>query len=82
MLPLDRRFAVIKKALVKPEYKQKVVESYGRLLKTLESEIALIEKNGSAMIPQIDFNEVRGNGNSFRFSEVQAELTISRWQDA
>ncbi|KAL2812731.1 hypothetical protein BJX63DRAFT_443355 [Aspergillus granulosus] len=59
---LDKRFADIKKRLVMPENKDKVIESYHRLLKVLAEEVAFIEKNGPAMIPEIDFNEVRRNG--------------------
>ncbi|KAL3456869.1 hypothetical protein BJX64DRAFT_293717 [Aspergillus heterothallicus] len=59
---LDKRFADIKKRLVKPEHKAKVIESYHRLLKVLEKEVEFIEKNGPFMIPEIDFNDVRKNG--------------------
>ncbi|KAL4791604.1 hypothetical protein BDV19DRAFT_392949 [Aspergillus venezuelensis] len=59
---LDARFAEIKKRLVKPENRSKVIESYSKLLNVLENEVAFIEKNGPAMIPEIDFNDVRKNG--------------------
>jgi hypothetical protein len=59
---LDERFSVLKQSLVKPENKQRVIESYDRLLKVLTKEIALIEKSGSALVPEIDFNDVRKNG--------------------
>lgn len=61
---LEERFAVLKKSLVKPEHKQKVIESYDRLVKVLENEANFIAKHGPAMIPEIDFNEVRRNGQS------------------
>jgi hypothetical protein len=59
---LDKRFSVLKQSLVKPENKQRVIESYDRLLKVLESEIALIEKSGPSLVPEIDFNDIRENG--------------------
>ncbi|KAF7550281.1 hypothetical protein G7Z17_g5838 [Cylindrodendrum hubeiense] len=59
---LDQRFADLKKSLIKPENKQKVIESYNRLLKTLKLEVDHIEKFGSALVPEIDFAHVRENG--------------------
>ncbi|RMZ87363.1 hypothetical protein DV736_g5415, partial [Chaetothyriales sp. CBS 134916] len=59
---LDQRFAVLKASLVKAENKQKVIESYGRLLDVLASEIKLIQESGPSMVPEIDFNDVRKNG--------------------
>jgi hypothetical protein len=47
---------------VKPEHKQKVIESYDRLIKVLENEAEFIAKNGPSMVPEIDYNEVRRNG--------------------
>ncbi|KEF57632.1 uncharacterized protein A1O9_05550 [Exophiala aquamarina CBS 119918] len=59
---LDQRFAVLKASLVKKVHKQKVIESYGRLVDVLNSEVNRIEKSGSSMVPEIDFNHVRNNG--------------------
>lgn len=59
---LDQRFATLKKRLVKAENKQKVIESYERLLKVLKDEVAFIEKTGPKSIPEIDFGIVRKNG--------------------
>ncbi|OQE14703.1 hypothetical protein PENSTE_c033G03678 [Penicillium steckii] len=59
---LEERFSLLKKSLVKPENKEKVIESYGNLLEVLESELSLIEKFGPSLVPEIDFNEVRENG--------------------
>ena len=61
---LEERFAILKKSLVKPEQKQKVIESYERLTKVLESEANFIAKHGPSMVPEIDFNEVRRTGQS------------------
>ncbi|KAF4337908.1 DUF1479 domain protein [Fusarium beomiforme] len=59
---LDQRFAVLKQSLVKPENKQKVIESYERLVKILRKEVDHIHKHGSALVPEIDFDDVRKNG--------------------
>ncbi|CVL08652.1 related to DUF1479 domain protein [Fusarium proliferatum] len=59
---LDQRFAVLKKSLVKPENKQKVIESYERLVKILRKEVDHIDKHGAALVPEIDFDDVRKNG--------------------
>lgn len=58
---LDSRFSELKQSIIKPEHKQKVIESYTRLCKVLRDEVALIEKNGPQMIPEIDFNLVHEN---------------------
>lgn len=59
---LDQRFATLKKSLVKSEDKQKVIESYDRLVKVLKKEVDHIAKFGPALVPEIDFNDVRQNG--------------------
>lgn len=59
---LDQRFATIKKQLVLPEHRQKVITSYQRLLKVLEEEAAFISNNGPKVVPEIDFGDVRTNG--------------------
>jgi hypothetical protein len=59
---LDERFAAIKKALVAPQNKQRVIDSYSRLCKLLEKEADLIAKTGPSIVPEIDFNEVLRNG--------------------
>ncbi|KAL1606743.1 hypothetical protein SLS60_004150 [Paraconiothyrium brasiliense] len=60
---LVERFAVLKESLVKPEHKQKVVESYGRLIKILDNEADFIAEHGS-MISELDFEQVRRTGQS------------------
>ncbi|KAF1999079.1 DUF1479-domain-containing protein [Amniculicola lignicola CBS 123094] len=59
---LEQRFADLKQKLVKPEHKQKVIESYGTLCNVLKEQADFIEKNGPRMVPEIDFNEVKKNG--------------------
>ncbi|KAF4415056.1 DUF1479 domain [Fusarium acutatum] len=61
---LDQRFAALKKSLVKPENKQKVIESYERLVKILRKEVDHIDKHGAALVPEIDFDDVRKNGGN------------------
>jgi len=61
---LEQRFAALKKALVNPENKQKVIESYKQLCKILESEADFIAKNGPSMVPEIEFDEVTKAGMS------------------
>ncbi|KAF5671466.1 DUF1479 domain-containing protein [Fusarium circinatum] len=61
---LDQRFADLKRSLVKPENKQKVIESYGRLVKILRKEVDHIDKHGAALVPEIDFDDVRKNGGN------------------
>lgn len=58
---LEPRFSALKQSLIKPENKQKVIESYARLCKVLKDEVALIEKTGPSFIPEIDFNLVLDN---------------------
>ncbi|KAF5599498.1 DUF1479 domain-containing protein [Fusarium pseudoanthophilum] len=61
---LDQRFATLKKSLVKPENKLKVIESYERLVKILRKEVDHIDKHGAALVPEIDFDDVRKNGGN------------------
>ncbi|KAJ4128765.1 hypothetical protein NW765_013156 [Fusarium oxysporum] len=61
---LDHRFAALKKSLVKPENKQKVIESYERLVKILRKEVDHIHKHGAALVPEIDFADVQKNGGN------------------
>ncbi|CAK7201233.1 hypothetical protein SEUCBS139899_003936 [Sporothrix eucalyptigena] len=55
---LEPRFAALKKSLVKPEHREKVEESYGRLCRVLASDAEFIRKTGPAMVPEIDFNSL------------------------
>lgn len=59
---LDQRFATIKKQLVRPEHREKVIASYKRLVKVLEDEAAFIANNGPSVVPEIDFDAIRANG--------------------
>lgn len=72
----------MKKSLVKAENKQKVIESYDRLIKILENEADFIAKNGPSMVPEIDFNEVRQNGQSFGPSQLTVESKLKFTQVA
>lgn len=61
---LEQRFAELKQSLVRPEHKQKVIESYDRLLKTLEYEAETIDRIGPKIVPEINFDDVLANGTS------------------
>ncbi|KAH6957847.1 hypothetical protein BKA56DRAFT_680733 [Ilyonectria sp. MPI-CAGE-AT-0026] len=57
-------FPLVKKSLVKPEHKQKVIESYDGLMQILKSEVDLIEQIVPSIMPKIDFEDVRNNGKA------------------
>jgi hypothetical protein len=59
---LEPRFAEMKKSIIKPEHRQKVIESYKQHLDTLKSEAEFIANKGPAIVPEIDFELVRENG--------------------
>lgn len=59
---LDSRFSILKQSLVRPEKKQKVIESFKRLRDVLEQETAFIAKHGPSMVPEIDFQDIHNNG--------------------
>ncbi|KAF2636398.1 DUF1479-domain-containing protein [Massarina eburnea CBS 473.64] len=61
---LEQRFTALKKSLVKSEHKDKVIESYKRLCKALETEADFIAQHGPSMVPEIDFQEVQKNGGA------------------
>lgn len=47
---------------MRSEHKARVIESYDKLIKALRSEIELIERQGAASVPEIDFQDVLENG--------------------
>jgi hypothetical protein len=59
---LEPRFADLKRSIIKPERKQKVIDFYKQLLIALQKEAALIASVGPAMVPEVDFELVRENG--------------------
>ncbi|KAK3629703.1 hypothetical protein LTR56_017137 [Elasticomyces elasticus] len=59
---LEPRFSALKQSIIKPENKQKVVESYKRLVKACHQEATLIGKAGPSIVPEIDFEDVLRNG--------------------
>ncbi|KAJ9636069.1 hypothetical protein H2204_005566 [Knufia peltigerae] len=61
---LDQRFAQIKRSLVSSQHKAKVIASYERLCKVLETEANHITRNGPAIVPEIDFDDVCDNGGA------------------
>ncbi|KAF4990006.1 hypothetical protein FDECE_14521 [Fusarium decemcellulare] len=58
---LEERFSVLKQSLVKPEDKERLVESYHRLTKALAEEADRISKFGPKAIPEINFSDIEAN---------------------
>lgn len=58
---LDQRYSKLKQSVIKPEDKDRVVESYQRLIKALAVEAERIEKQGPSSIPEVDFSTVEAN---------------------
>jgi hypothetical protein len=59
---LEERFSKLKQSIVKPEDKDRLIDSYHRLTKALETEANRISKLGPKSIPEIDFSTVESNG--------------------
>ncbi|GAA3304398.1 hypothetical protein GCM10020218_103890 [Dactylosporangium vinaceum] len=51
----------MKKSIIKPERRQKVIESNKQLLDTLKKEADFIAREGPAIVPEIDFELLREN---------------------
>lgn len=58
---LDARFIKLKKKLVAPENREKVTESWKRLLKALKIETGKISEEGSKYVPQVEWEEIVQN---------------------
>lgn len=59
---LEERFSLLKKSIIKPENKERVIESYHRLTQALETESERIAKLGPKAIPEINFTDIEENG--------------------
>lgn len=59
---LHERFSKLKQSIIKDEDRERVIQSYHRLTKALQTEAGRIAEQGSNAIPQIDFAAVEGNG--------------------
>lgn len=60
---LGEKYSKLKQALVKPENRERLVESYQRLTKSLAVEAERITTLGPKAIPEIDFADIEANGD-------------------
>ncbi|KAE9984944.1 hypothetical protein BLS_000523 [Venturia inaequalis] len=60
--PLDPRFAALKKRLI-AGHEDAVIKSWNRLLAHLRSEVAIVSKKGSAIIPTISYSDIQKGAN-------------------
>lgn len=72
--PLDPRFASLKKKLILG-HEDAVVKSWDRLLSHLRSEVALVSKKGSAIVPTISYSDIK-KGASTIFEEQYKERGV------
>jgi hypothetical protein len=63
----------MKKSIIKPEHRQKVIESYKQLLDTLKTEAEFIANKGPVIVPEVDFELVRENGK-YMCSKISGTL--------
>lgn len=61
---LDPRFATLKRSIV-PKDPAVLQKSFDRLLDAFEKENAIIRQRGSAVIPEISFDEIKANNGRF-----------------
>ncbi|KPI34620.1 uncharacterized protein AB675_4941 [Cyphellophora attinorum] len=59
---LEQRFSELKQAIIKPEDRDRVSESYARLKDALERESSRIAGLGPKAIPEVDFSIIESNG--------------------
>jgi hypothetical protein len=59
---LEPRFSKLKQSIIAPEKKQKVIDSYKRVVKACHQEAELIRKIGPSAVPEIDFEDIVQNG--------------------
>lgn len=62
---LEERFSVLKQSIIKPEDRNRVIESYHRLTKALEKEADLIAQRGPRSISEIKFSDLQSHGGRF-----------------
>lgn len=65
--PLPERFAKVKQDLIRGN-ESAITKSWARLLSTLRDEIDNIATNGSSIIPEIEFSEIRNHSRIHGFS--------------
>jgi hypothetical protein len=62
-IPLDPRFATLKKKLI-TGHEDAVVKGWNRLLSYLRSEVAIVSREGSAIIPTISYSDIKKGANA------------------
>jgi hypothetical protein len=61
---LEPRFSKLKQSIIAPEKKQKVIDSYKRVVQACHQEADLIRKMGPNAVPEIDFEGIAQNGEA------------------
>ena len=61
---LEPRFSKLKQSIIAPEKKQKVIDSYKRVVQACHQEADLIRKMGPSAVPEIDFEDIVRNGEA------------------
>lgn len=69
---MEEKYSKLKQSIVRPEHKDKLIESYHRLTKALQTEADRIERLGPRAIPEIEFSEIEKNDG--RLPEGLVEL--------
>jgi hypothetical protein len=59
---LEPRFSKLKQSIIAPEKKQKVIDSYKRVVQACHQEAEFIRKIGPNAVPEIDFGDIVQNG--------------------
>lgn len=59
---LEPRFSKLKQSIIASEKKQKVIDSYKRVVQACHQEADFIRKIGPSAVPEIDFEDVVQNG--------------------
>lgn len=75
--PLPPRFASVKANLISQTSPEKLQASWDNLLAELDAEIAIIARNGSNVIPQVEFSELKDAERDEKFlEEVRKRGTV------
>jgi hypothetical protein len=59
---LEPRFSKLKQSIIAPEKKQRVIDSYKRVVQACHQEAEFIRKIGPNAVPEIDFEDILQNG--------------------
>jgi hypothetical protein len=61
---LEPRFSKLKQSIIASDNKQKVIDSYKRVVQACHQEADLIRKMGPSAVPEIDFEDIVQNGKA------------------